>query len=217
MSEEEIILLATQELQNPTLGVTEQYLEIHQPVTIEGKIRIDRVDAEGASGLAIVYIPVDGEYFHFAVNVDLKEKCVTNVEMESFNRVRFKATSEQFTLDELKAFTTLSPTQGWSKGDLSKSGNVPYKFSSIEFMPNPEPDEFEDKLRNLLDFLEQDKDGVGALVERANGWISVAMDFHNGNGMLGGMNIDSTSIKRMEMLNLSIDFDLYASGNAFKE
>ncbi|QHL87216.1 DUF4279 domain-containing protein [Nibribacter ruber] len=217
MSEEEIILLITRELQNPTLGVTESYLEAHQPAISDGKIKIDRIDTEGTPNSAIVYVPVDGEYFHLAVYVDLEEKCVTGVGTESFNRLCFRATSEQYTLEELKGFTTLQATQGWRKGDLRKGTNVPYNFSSIEFMPNPEPDEFEDKLRKLLDFLEQDKEGVRHLVEKANGWLVASMDFHNGNGMLGGMRIDNTSIKRMEKLNLSIEFDLYASGNAFQE
>ena len=120
MSEEEIILIATEELQNPTLGVTESYLEIHKPVTGGESLKIDRVDTEGEAGTAIVYIPVIGEYFHLAVYVDLEEKSVTGVGTESFNRVYFRATSEKLTLDELKAFTTLWPTHGWSKSDLRK-------------------------------------------------------------------------------------------------
>ncbi|QNF34217.1 DUF4279 domain-containing protein [Adhaeribacter swui] len=217
MSEEEIIFLVTEELQNPILGVTQQYLEIHKPVTIDDRLKIDKVNTNSEAGTAIVYIPVVGACFHFAVYVDLKEKAVTGVGTESYNRVYFRVTSDLFTLDELKAFTTLSPTYGWSKGDLSKTGNQPYNFSSIEFMPNPEPDEFENKLSKLLDFLEQDTDGVRQLVAEAHGGITVVMDFHNGNGMLGGMYIDSLSIQRMGKLNLFIDFDLYASGNSFKE
>jgi hypothetical protein len=86
-----------------------------------------------------------------------------------------------------------------------------------KLLPNPEPDEFEDKLKKLLDFLEQDKDGIKKLVDNANGYIQVAMDIHNGNGMIGGHNIDTDDIGRMNDLGLSINFDLYVGGNSFKD
>jgi heme oxygenase len=111
----------------------------------------------------------------------------------------------------------LPPTEIWNKGDFRKSGKSNYTFSNFTILPNPEPDQFKDKLRKLLDHLEQDKDGIKQLVNNANGHIQVAMDFHNGNGMIGGPSIDSIDIKRMSELGLSIDFDLYVSGNKFKE
>jgi hypothetical protein len=85
------------------------------------------------------------------------------------------------------------------------------------FEPNPEPDEFEDKLRSLLVFLQQDIEGVKLLVEKAGGYIQVAMEFHNGNTMLGGPHISPDLVKQMSLLNLGVDFDLYVGGNSFKE
>ncbi len=84
------------------------------------------------------------------------------------------------------------------------------------FEPTPGPDEFEDKLKKLLDFLETDKVGVKNLVKKAEGYIQVAMEFHNGNSMLGGAGISKESIKRMAALNLEINFDLYVSGKTYK-
>ncbi|MDY3338679.1 hypothetical protein PG279_05750 [Riemerella anatipestifer] len=43
------------------------------------------------------------------------------------------------------------------------------------------------------------------------------MDIHNGNGMLGEYNIDTEDIRRMNELELSINFGLYVSGNSFKD
>ena len=84
------------------------------------------------------------------------------------------------------------------------------------FAPNPEPDEFEDKLRKLLDFLEQDEAGIRDLVDKAEGYIQVAMDIHNGNGMIGGPTINIDCISRMKNLGLEINFDLYVGGTSFK-
>ncbi|MFO0331262.1 MAG: DUF4279 domain-containing protein, partial [Bacteroidota bacterium] len=77
--------------------------------------------------------------------------------------------------------------------------------------------EFEDKLVKLLDLLETDKEGIKRLVDKADGRISVAKTFHDGNGMFGGPHLDRKTVKRLADLNLSVDFDLYADGNSFKE
>jgi len=42
------------------------------------------------------------------------------------------------------------------------------------------------------------------------------MNIHNGNGMVGGPTLDKNSIKRMNDLNLEINFDLYLEGKKFK-
>jgi hypothetical protein len=99
--------------------------------------------------------------------------------------------------------------------------SVVASFSKVSFipglLPNPEPDEFEDKLKKLPDLLEQDKEGVKRLVDKAHGYIQVAMDIHNANGMIGGPNPDTTDIRRMNEPGLSINFDLYVGGNQFNE
>jgi hypothetical protein len=113
--------------------------------------------------------------------------------------------------------TNLKPTWGWSKGDARKSSKLFYSFSALHFEPNPEPDEFEHKLRKLLDFLETDKVGIATLVDQASVQVQVATIFHNGNTMLGGHRLDRKIVKRLAALNLEVDFDLYAEGNFFKD
>ena len=120
-------------------------------------------------------------------------------------------------IGNLSALTKLKPTSGWNKGDKKRFGNSVYKFASLMFEPNPEADEFDDKVKKLLDFLEQDKEGVKMLVDKANGHVQVASSFHNGNTMLGGHHLGKTIIKSLGSLNLEIDFDIYADGNKFDE
>jgi hypothetical protein len=130
--------------------------------------------------------------------------------------VFFSATSETLSFEHLSSLTTLKPSKGWSKGDVKNAGKSFHRFSSFHFEPNPEPDEFEDKLKKLLDALEEDKKGVLALASQADTLIQVGSIFHNGNTLLGGHYITKENIKRMAALELSIDFDLYAKGNFFK-
>jgi len=217
MTDQQAIELIEKEFKEKTLGVTEQYLEIHCPIYADNKLKVSRIDRDRTDELIITYLPVLDEKFYFAVYIDTKTNEVTGVGTEAFHRVYFRATSETLTADELKSMAKLTPTEFWNKGDLRKSGNLKYKFSNFTLLPNPEPDEFEDKLKKLLDILEQDKDGIKMLVDNANGYIQVAMDFHNANGMIGGHNIDAEDIKRMSNLRLSINFDLYVGGNEFKD
>lgn len=217
MTDQQAIELIEKEFKEKTLGVTEQYLEIHSPVYTDNKIKVDRIDRETKEDYIIAYIPVVDERFYFAVYINTTTNEITGFGTEAFHRVYFRATSETLTAAELKAMTKLTPTEFWNKGDLRKTGKSNHRFSNFEILPNPEPDEFEDKLKKLLDVLEQDKDGIKMLVDNANGYIQVAMDIHNANGMIGGHNIDRDDIRRMNDLKLLINFDLYVGGNSFKE
>lgn len=217
MTDEQIIAMIEDEFRQKTLAVTEQYLEIHSPVYVDNKIKVDRIDRESKDEYFVAYLPVQDERFYFAVYINTKTSEVTGVTTEAFHRVYFRATSESLMADELKAMTHLIPTTTWNKGDRRKYGNSFHTFSHFEILPNPEPDEFEDKLKKLLDLLEQDKEGIKRLVEKAHGYIQVAMDIHNANGMIGGHNLDTSDIRRMNELGLSINFDLYVGGNHFKE
>ncbi|MBK7988475.1 MAG: DUF4279 domain-containing protein [Ignavibacteria bacterium] len=217
MTDQQAIELIEKEFKEKSLGMTEVYLEIHSPIYADNKLKVDRIDRDRKDELIIAYLPVLEEKFYFALYIDTKTNEITGVETEAYHRVYFSARSETLSADELKSMTRLTPTSFWDKNDLRKTGKSNHTFSILTILPNPEPDEFEDKLKKLLDFLEQDKEGIKQLAEKADGYIQVAMDIHNGNGMIGGPNIDRDDIRRMNELGLSINFDLYVGGNSFKE
>jgi hypothetical protein len=218
MADNLIMERAIDELTVRRFGTTKQLLEIHDLVYVDDKPQVLRIDTEYDNETAIVYFAIKDEKFYLAVWLDTKpEISVRGVGTENYNAVYLKATSEALSFQELSSFTTLKPTSGWSKGDTSKLGKSVYDFSALHFEPNPEPDEFEDKLRKLLDFLEKDKDGITTLADKASVHVQVATIFHNGNTALGGHYLDKEIIKRLADLNLEIDFDLYAEGKLFKE
>lgn len=215
MTESHIKQIAIAELDAPTFATTQQYLEIHAPVRKDGVVQVDRVDLEGPEPLAQVYIPVEEEQFHFVLQVDTSQEEVLGIGTESWNRVYFRVTSAHHSLAELSTLTSLASTSSWDREDLRPKGISTYGFSAFKIEPNPEPDEFEDKLAKLLTFLEQDTSGVLKLLDLAAGGINVAMNFHDGNGMLGGMHLHAEIVKRIGNLGLSIDFDLYTEGKPF--
>ena len=212
-----IIQKAIEEIESKNFGVTRQFLDIHDLIYIDNKPVIARVDVE-ETGKAIVYFPVKDEKFYLAVYLDLEpEVSVRWVNTESHDCVYFVAISETLSFDELSAVTTIKPLTGWNKGDKKrKDGKILHKYSKIRFEPNPEADEFDDKIKKLLEFLEQDNEGIKALAEQADGHIQVVSDFHNGNTMLGGYFLQKDIVKRLAALNLSSDFSVFAEGNFFK-
>jgi hypothetical protein len=209
--------LVVAEIANPTLEVTKQYLQIHQPAKENDQLQIARIDRSSPDNFIVAYLPVGQQQFYFALTIDPKAQEVIGFETEPGQRLYFRATSETLSLEEIKAMTTLQPTESWSKGEPRKHGKLHYNFSAFHILPNPEPDTFENKLQKLLTHLEKDPTGIRDLVEQANGYLQVATYFHNGNGMVGGPTIDRQAIQRMAALNLEINFDLYAEGNAFPE
>lgn len=216
MTDEQLTILIEEEFKEKKFGVTEQYLEIHQPIYLGNKLKIERFDRDRSDDTIIAYLPVLNERFYFAVYLNGKSGEIINIGTEPYHRVYFLTTSEKLSATALKAMTHLSVSESWDKGDLKPNGKQRHQFSALKIMPNTEPDEFEDKLNSLLSYLEQDKAGITELVTKANGYIQVAMDIHNGNGLIGGPHLDKNSIARMSNLGLSIDFDLCVGGESFK-
>lgn len=215
MADTLIIQKAIEEITAKTFGVTEQFLNIHEVVYEHDKPKVARVDTEKEDGTAIVYFPIKDENFYLAVYLDtIPQISVRHVGTEHGNSVYLGVSSKIFSMQELSEMTKLKVTKGHSKGD--KRGSTYWKFSKVCFEPNPEPDEFEDKLKKLLDILESDHEGVKQLADKAAAWIQVTQEFHIGNTMVGGSFIDRENIKRIANLNLSVDFDLFVGGNLFK-
>jgi hypothetical protein len=214
-----IIEKAIEEVETKSLGFTKQFLEIHKLVYIDNKPKVARVDTD-EEDVAIVYLNVENEEFFLAIYIDTKPSLkVRWINTEPYHAVYFRASSDTLSLKELAELTKLTSTRGRTKGNKKHPNSeteIRWEESTIDFEPNPEPDEFEDKLTKLLDFLEQDKEGIGKLVNHANGYIRVYSSFHNGNTLIGGHFIDKNQIKRMSQLNLEIDFDICADGNFFK-
>jgi hypothetical protein len=185
-----VIQKAIEEIESQRFGLTKQFLEIHGIIYTNEIPKVDRVDWDRKDGSAIIYFPITGEKFYLAIYVDtVPELSVRWVNTESYNCVYFRANSDSLSLKQLSELTTLKATGGRSKDDIRGSGknNILWKESTLFIEPNPEADEFEDKLKKLLDYLNQDKAGIQNLVRNHGGYIQVAIEFHNGNTMLGGL------------------------------
>jgi hypothetical protein len=189
MADTLIIQKAIEELAAKSFRVTEQFLAIHQVVYADGAPMVARVDTEKEDGTAIVYFPIVDQKFSFAIYLDtVPTVSVRWVDIAPYHSVYFRASSDSFSLQELAALTKLTFSRARNKGDRknpSGKADICWKQSTIDFEPNPEIGEFEDKLTKLLTFLEQDEAGVKDLVDKADGYIQVYSSFHNGNTLIG--------------------------------
>jgi len=216
MTDEEVSELIVEEFFEKKLGVTEQYLKIHEPVYVNGLPKIDRIDRELRDNLVIAYLPVKEEYFYFAVYIDTEKREIFNVGTESRNLVCLRATSAVLNAIELQSFTKLKATKARNKGDFKPNKKSQYDFSFLEFNPNPGPDMVEDKLKKLIDFIETEKNGIIELISHSNAYIQVIMDFHRGNQLLGNLFINSEAIRKLNELNLEVSLGFAAWGNHFE-
>lgn len=211
-----IVAVATAEATNPTFGTTQQFLEVHAVALEDGKPKVAGIAMASDQAPAIVYFAVQDEEFFLAVSVSPVSLSVEYAWAEDYHRVSFHATSATLDTEQLSALTSLKPTESINKEDNRGNAKRKWPYHSIEFEPNPEPNPFETKIKQLLTFLEQDATGIRALVDQAEGCLRVISVFYNGNTSLGSVSFDKETIRRMAALNLGVDFDLNAQGNFYQ-
>jgi len=215
--EQHIINAAISEIQHKSWGVTEQYMEIHDVVRVDGIPKVARVNMNGENNAAVVYFPVEGVKFYLTIHIEKgNDFPVVGVDFENDNVVYFRASSDLLNVGQLNLMTSLKPTESWNIGDLKFRSGVLHSDSCIIFEPNPEPDSFENKLYKLLDYLEKDRAGIIALANKATGYIAVDSEIYINNGNIHGPYINPKSLKRMADLKLSIQFYQWVSGNPIK-
>lgn len=212
---QKLIELAFEEIQKKEFGTTEQFLEIHEiekenNISKIANIIINKNDAQ-------IFFNVKDEDFYFIIYYDLEKiPVITGTRSEPKYEISLRAISENLSDKELMKFSKLRPIKNWNIGDVRKSGNSFYKFSSLIFKPNQEPDFFENKLNAALDFFESDKDGILKLSENSYSTLQIVTTFHNGNTLLDGIFISKENLKRISDLKLNIEFEGFAKGNFYK-
>lgn len=216
MTDLEVYNIVAEEISQKNWEVTKQYLEIHSPIYNEGKIVISRIDRE-MPDFIIAYLPVQEEDLYFAVYIDPLKKAITYITTEAGNKVFLLAISTTLPLDKLQRMELLNPIKLWNKGDANKRYSYKkYEDSGIKYEPNPEPDEVEDKLRNLLNFLEQLEYPSCILMGNPSYHIQCFIDYHNGNQLLGTFCLDKSIMKRIAALDLDIEFNIAAWGKRLR-
>jgi hypothetical protein len=208
---------AVEEILHPTFIMTKMYLEVHEIEFIDGLPKIERIDQSFYDDRVAVYFPIKEEAFFLEIILTKEEPVeVYAVTVESGNRIYLTATSEELNFDELSKIFKLRPVEGWSKGDLRKTGKSINTFSRISFEPlKSSAYGLEHGLNLLLDELEKDIDSVLDLTKQTNAYISVCRHLYvSGNACIS---LDIELINRLAKLNIGVDIDTYIGGNQLKD
>ena len=108
----ELIRKAISEIENPTFGTTEQYLEVHNVELENGNPKIERVDFESFDKTNVVYLPIIDEPFFLSVYFSKEINEITNVGTENGNQAYLTATSYNLTFEQLSELTNLNGLSG---------------------------------------------------------------------------------------------------------
>ena len=211
----ELIKKAISEIENPTFGTTEQYLEVLNVEVENEKLKVERVDLESFNDINVVYFQIKDEPFFLSIYFSKENNEIVNVGTENGNQVYLTATSENLTFEQLSKLTNLDGLSGWSINDERKIGKGKYSFNRLSYEPiKSRAYDLDAKLKLLLTELEKDVDGIRKLTEIADAGISIHhQQYIDGNK---GINFDIETINRLSKLNLGIDIDQYVHGNELK-
>lgn len=206
---------AIEEILNPKLEITKQYLEVLEVKFKEGKPEVERFEDNFSENNIAIYFKIKRERFFLEIHLNKKSKEIDSVYIQNGHRVYLTATSENRTYLELKNLLDLKNTEGWSKGDLRLNGNSKHTFSRISFEPiKCKAYELNQLLDLLLTELEKNSEKIKKFTKIANVILSVCKyQYISGNA---GISFDNKLIRRMNNLNLGIEIDTYIVGYAIK-
>ena len=207
--------LAIKEVDQMTIGITQQILSVNELVYEDGIPKIEKIELDAKNKKAMVHFPIKDERIFFTVFLETEPEIkVVWTNATDGSRIIFRVTSDTVPIKELSSLTGIQPTRCWNIGDPHPSGRTNNTFSLFDYEPTLGlTGKLETKINMLLDLLEQDKEGIRKMSFFANAHIQVHWHGYNGNGMLGGFLLDQATITRLANLQLAIDFDLYADGN----
>lgn len=214
MNQNEIIKIVKKELDRPTVGFVKQFLEIHEIQKNAGEPVIVRIETRTREKTALVYLAVKKELFYFLIWMDLKTKKAVWADTEIYSKLTLVAYSRSLSIESMQKLTKIPATKTRKKGEMLNS-KLKRKENQLIFESQIIPDNFETHLTKFIKFLEKDAKGIKKLSAKADVQLHVMLNFHNGNGMLGGFSFSPSILNRLVTMGINIDFDMYATGNKF--
>lgn len=210
----QIIQKAKDEIFFKNFGFTEQFLKVHEIALDCGSPKIAGLRINNTDKLATVYFKVKGEEFYFVVYVDFSEEIrVKWVEEEAHHECVFIVLSHSLSLEEMLFWLdNVKPSETWVKNPKAPMTS---KFcqSGFSIEVNKNPGSFEDKILQLLEYLETDIKAFHYLSNYAKFYIQVNSTFHT-DPKPGGYTLNYSLIHRLNELKINIDIAIYISGNS---
>jgi hypothetical protein len=207
--------IAISEVLNPTLGVTEQVLAVHQLSVLDGSPFVLRVDEDAEPGAYYIYFEIEDEPYHFVVVIrEQQEKLMASAAyIEAAVRVYLTISSATLHPDSITDKVKINPTRTRFLGE-ARSPQAPHiKLKENRWYLEPQestPGSLENKLKFLLDRLESNQSMIADL--QAECEICLCICYAGYRGWMGGWHIDKATLRRISALGAAVDLDLYAYG-----
>ena len=197
----------------PTLGVTEQVLAVHQLNMHDETPVILHVD-ENEAGVFDVYFGIEGEPYYFAIVVRKEnDRLIASASyIEAAVRVYLSIHSTLLDPSSMTERVQLAPTRSYRIGEKRfPKSSVKFQDNRWYFEPQKDvPGELEKKLKFLLDRLEPVEANIASLQDECEIYISIC--YKGYKDWMGGWHIDKETIRRIAALGAEVDLDLYAYG-----
>lgn len=201
--------VAIQEVLNPSLTLTRQFLAVNKVIFKEGVPFIEDIILDPEENLARVYFPIEGEQYYLVVTlVPEPNPIIRGIAISPGNEVYFAVKSETHSPEELLTLAAIEPTRTWRRGE--RNGKLPlHNGFEIRFSEKKTGD-VEDKLRSLLDTLLLFRTDLSHLSPIASAGIYIV--YYGYKEQMGGIHLDEEMIGKLAELHVPVDIDLYASG-----
>ncbi|WP_295674896.1 hypothetical protein [uncultured Mucilaginibacter sp.] len=153
---DKFIEISIREFEERTWGSTQQFLDVLEIATEDGKPLITRIQYLD-SGYA-VYFKIKGSKFYYTHYFEVDPVIeLIGIDITASGIVLLRVTSNHLDLDKILSKTTLPATSTWQKGDMRPPKKLPsfvYKTSGFEFeLDRNQAGQFESKILELLNYL----------------------------------------------------------------
>lgn len=206
--------IACKEVLSPTLGIVEQFLDVHKIVMVNGVPSIARIDDTKAPEFFRVYFHVEKEPYFFVICVvkSTENYLVVNwSDVEADVSVDLTVSSDLMAPDAITQQIGIKPTSTRKKGELPRPNSRPCPINIWTFEPQKDfPDELECKLNFLLDQLENVATRISSISQQCEVYIGIS--YRGYQNQMWGWHLDTHTMSRILSLSADVDLDLYASG-----
>ena len=207
--------ISIKEFEERFWGSSQQYREVMEVAWRDGIPNIVRIEKQEDD--YAVYFSVKGEKFYYTHYFSVHPQVeLIGVDITPATLATLRIYSDRLSIDEIQAKISIPATRTYKQGEKDKFMPI-HKQNRLDFRPDQNTaGDIVKKLLALLDYLEPHE---AALKELSNTgcqlYITVYWKAYIGNTMLGGFYLNKDIVKKLNNLDLEIDFDLYVSGISF--
>lgn len=207
--------ISIKEFEERFCGSSQQYLEVMEVASRDGIPNIVRIEKQEDD--YAVYFSVKGEKFYYThyFSVDPQVKLI-GIDITPATLATLRIYSDKLSIDDIQNKISIPATRTFKQGEKDKWMPI-HKQNRLDFRPDQNTaGDIVKKLLALLDYLEPHEAALKELSNTCQLYIAVYWNAYIGNSMLGGFYLEKDIVKKLNNLDLEIDFDLYVSGIAFK-